>query len=176
MSPQVQLLTEPGHMEQVWRLRFAVSSYLVDLDRCFPDGRWVEPLDAGALQFGVVIDDQVVAAARLSIHESSANFPIAAMFHGAGSTLAERFGWFSRLVVHTDWQRQGLSGALDQARFAHAEAIGLDDLCLMVHHWFRLDALQRLGFRRLDWDGRGARPPLICATDVPMIWCREVAA
>lgn len=84
---QFEKISSLEHLEQVYILRARVHiEHGVD-GACFPNGRWEESIDASATHFGLIQDGEVVAAARVSIHDDISTVPDAEIYQHAGLDL-----------------------------------------------------------------------------------------
>ena len=113
-------------LEAIYRLRAAVWRETGDIARAaFGDGRWSDEHDPGSLHWVVRADaGELVAAARLSVHERLADVPEAEQYTAVGLDLAGRIASPARLVVAAAARRHGLAGRLHDARDEAARAAG----------------------------------------------------
>jgi len=80
--------------------------------------------EAHSLHWAVKDDDRVVAAARLCVHGELSELPDSGFYEGLGFPVPAPIAVLSRLVVHPDYQRRGISKKLDSVRVAAAKALG----------------------------------------------------
>jgi GNAT superfamily N-acetyltransferase len=108
-----------------------------------PD-RMTDDLDNQGVHFGVFVQGELVACARLTFHRTLGEVP-------DGDLLAPMlkdgpFAMLSRMVVHPEHRGKGYARALDEARFAWAKEHGVNRL-LVAATKRRVGALQAEGFR-----------------------------
>ncbi len=114
---------DPADLDEIYALRVAAWRARVE---SFPDiGRWTDAEDASAAHWAIRDGGRIVAAARLSIHDSLADVPHAEIFDGVFSeSLHGPIGSLNRLVVAASHSSRGCSAALDSIRINHARAQG----------------------------------------------------
>lgn len=113
-------------LEAIYRLRAAVWRETGDIaQRAFADGRWSDEHDPASTHW-VFRDDagELVAAARLSVHERLADVPEAVEYTAAGLRLEGRIAAPARVVVAAAARRHGLASRLLDAQDAAARAAG----------------------------------------------------
>jgi GNAT superfamily N-acetyltransferase len=113
-------------LEAIYRLRAAVWRETGDIAQAaFADGRWSDEHDPASLHW-VVRDatGELVAAARLSVHERLAEVPEAEEYAAVGLRLAGRIASPARVVVAAAARRHGLAGRLLDAQDAAAREAG----------------------------------------------------
>lgn len=120
---QPERIHDPADLEEIFALRVAAWRARVDY---FPDiARWVDPEDESAAHWAVRDGRRIVAAARLSIHDSLAEVPNAEIFRGAfPDSLEGPIASLNRLVVAASHGGQGHSAALDYIRIDYARNSG----------------------------------------------------
>ncbi len=114
------ILTNPSRLQEIYDLRLTAweGSSRNDIvnKSLFPKG-WKDALDESAIHW-VVLDDKdtIIAAARLNIVHSLESLP----YHHATAHLhlpsGFPFAFFSRLVVHPQFRKNGLGRALYEER------------------------------------------------------------
>jgi GNAT superfamily N-acetyltransferase len=105
------------------------------------------------------MEDQVVAAARLTIHEDLTNVPDAHLFRHLISPIPEPVAYISRLVVHPAVRGRGLTRTLDELRIEAALEIGCRSMVVVWNPKSgvrRKQQLMELGFGSAD--GETPRP------------------
>ncbi|HEV7341142.1 MAG TPA: GNAT family N-acetyltransferase [Sphingopyxis sp.] len=114
---------DPADLEEIYALRVAAWRARVE---SFPDiGQWTDAHDTIAAHWAVRDRERIVAAARLSVHDSLAELPHAEIFDGVFSeSLDGPIGSLNRLVVAASHSGRGCSAALDSIRINHARAQG----------------------------------------------------
>lgn len=141
-------------LEAIYRLRAAVWRETGDIAQAaFADGRWSDEHDPASLHWIVRDGDELVAAARLSVHERLADVPEAEEYAAVGLELEGRIAAPARVVVAAVARRHGLAWQLLDAQDAAARA---DGCAFAVRQ--SSPAMSRL-LRRRGWQDRGlARP------------------
>jgi len=116
---QPERIYDPADLEEIYALRVAAWRARVE---SFPDiGRWTDAEDARAAHWAIRDGGRIIAAARLSIHDSLAEVPHAEIFDGVFSeSLHGPIGSLNRLVVAASHRRSGLAQKLDIVRIIHA--------------------------------------------------------
>ena len=102
----------------VWRDTGAVAQ------AAFADGRWSDEHDPASLHWVIRDAGELVAAARLSVHERLADVPEAEAYAAVGLRLAGRIAAPARVVVAPAARRHGLAWQLLDAQDAAARAAG----------------------------------------------------
>lgn len=102
----------------VWREETAVEETL------FPDGRWIEPLDAAARHWIALDDHVVVGAARLTLHSSLEDNPDGYLWLRAGREVPVPAAHLCKLVVLRSARGAGIGRRLNQLRIDAARAMG----------------------------------------------------
>ena len=93
----------------------------------------IEPFDATSRHWMVFDGDQVVAAARLSIHDRVEDVPEACCLVGVFQRQPPApIGFLSRLVVAPEYRRHGLGRRLDETRIEAAARAGCRSLLALV--------------------------------------------
>ena len=137
---------DPADLEEIYALRVAAWRARVD---SFPDiGQWTDAEDARAAHWAIRDGGCIVAAARLSIHDSLAEVPHAEIFDGVFSKSFDGpIGSLNRLVVAASHRRTGLTQKLDIVRITHARDAGCRHIVLEAHaDTPRIAELTALGF------------------------------
>ena len=118
-------ITDAPTLEAIYRLRLAVWSEAGTVsEAAFPDGRWYDEEDAVAIQWAFRAGDDVVAAARLSVHEQLADVPDADEYAAVGLRLEGRIAVPARFVVARRACGHGLTAVLRETWIADARAAG----------------------------------------------------
>ena len=119
-------VADPPTLEAIYRLRAAVWRETGDIAQAaFADGGWSDEHDPASIHW-VVRDGagELVAAARLSVHERLADVPEAAEYVAAGLVLEGRIASPARVVVAAAARRHGLAWQLLDAQDAAAREAG----------------------------------------------------
>ncbi len=119
-------VTDAPTLEAIYRLRASVWRETGDIAQAaFRDGRWSDEHDPAALHWAIRdAGGELVAAARLSVHERLADVPEAEEYTTAGLGLEGRIAAPARVVVAASARRHGLAGQLLDAQDAAARAAG----------------------------------------------------
>ena len=120
---QPERIEDPADLEEIYALRVAAWRARVE---SFPNiQRWTDAEDAQAAHWAIRDGGRIVAAARLSIHDSLANVPHAEIFDGIfRASLDGPIASLNRLVVAATHSGSGYSAALDNVRIDHARVQG----------------------------------------------------
>ena len=87
--------------------------------------QWTDALDERALHWAVIDGDDVVAAARMTVHPDWAALPDCVLAEGyTAPEYAGPLASLNRLFVLKSHARMGLSELLDEVRIARARALG----------------------------------------------------
>jgi GNAT superfamily N-acetyltransferase len=109
----------------IYRLRAAVWRETGDVAQAaFPGGSWSDEHDPAALHWVIRDGEELVAAARLSVHERLADVPESDEYAAAGLALEGRIAAPARVVVAAAARRRGLAGRLLDAQDAAARDAG----------------------------------------------------
>jgi GNAT superfamily N-acetyltransferase len=94
----------------------------------------VDSYDEIARHWIAVADDQVIGAARLTMHDAVEEVPEAACLGEVFAQSPPRpIGFLSRLVVAPEYRRRGVGRGLDQTRIRAAEGAGCRSLLALVY-------------------------------------------
>ncbi|MGE0046392.1 MAG: GNAT family N-acetyltransferase, partial [Hyphomonadaceae bacterium] len=111
------------------------------------NGRWRDAYDVeSAIQLAAIEDGAIVAAARLTFHESLSAAPYGELFGETAPDAKAPFAAFGRLIVHPSYEGQGLASRLDRARRRIAIAHGSRTMVAVTSNPKRITALSRCGF------------------------------
>ena len=132
-------------LEKATRLRADVWNMHVERG-IFSENVWTDSHDSHAFQWGIIDQGcRMIAAARLCLHDSILEFPDYFPGNGLNLGFAAPIGMMSRLVVHPEYQRQGLASRLDLARIRKAESSGCRSIAIEVPS-YRVRSLEKQGF------------------------------
>jgi len=151
-----ELVTETPTLEAIQRLRAEVWRQTGELSwTAFRDGRWSDEHDRTAMHW-VVRDDagELVAAARLSVHERLADVPEAEAYAAAGLELEGPIAAPAHLVIAAAARGRRLFLGLADAQRAAARAAGCTFIVCQDS-----PAMRRLLVRR-GWRQAGPAPPM----------------
>jgi len=126
---------------RAWRSEPGIDSVF------FSRNTWIEALDQTAHHWIIADKTRIVAAARMSMHESIETVPYASLiptgYHGRYS--GKKVASINRLVVDPDYRGRGLARMLDQARIDMAIREDID-VILAQPQLSRLTTLAKQGF------------------------------
>jgi GNAT superfamily N-acetyltransferase len=141
----VRRIDDPELLEAVFRLRVSVwAAQGVQFDSA-QDGRFYEATDAGAEHYGIVQEGALVAAVRLSLHESIVSVPLPPPFNAAEGIVGP-IAFLSRLVVRPDARHRGYGSLLTEHRIHRARELGASTLLAFTTVPSRARHLRELGF------------------------------
>lgn len=142
----VKPVHEPDQLEQIYRLR--VAAWRARVPHFPAMEKWTDDYDNIADHWAIWINDEPVAAARLTIHGRLSQVPNAEVFQSVFSAhLTGPIAVLTRLVVRSSHANLGLSKLLDEVRISHAAGAGCQ--CIIGSTYAgqkRLAAMQALGF------------------------------
>ncbi|MBA3314624.1 MAG: GNAT family N-acetyltransferase [Planctomycetota bacterium] len=108
---------------------------------------WLDEHDSVAAHFAFVVEDDPVAAARLTVHQSVHDVPHAAIQdHAFRVEPPLPVGYLSRLAVDPEYRRQGLGTRLDEVRIERSIELGCGSLVARPVDDRRVRQLEALGF------------------------------
>src|SRR5262249_4286858 len=140
-----EFLAEIGNLRhQVWTYeQVAIPDFQHCRSNC-----WIEDLDfnPNTRHVAVFDGDRIIAAARISIHETFSSIPDAAFM----GDLAERFVFpvasLNRMVVHPRYRHLGIGGAMDRKRLKIAKDLGARYAVAVAVGMSRCETLKKLEF------------------------------
>jgi N-acyl-L-homoserine lactone synthetase len=143
-----ELVNDAATLEAIYRLRAQVWRETGTVSpAAFGSGGWSDEHDDAAMHWVIRGDTgELLAAARLSIHERLADVPESAAYAAAGLDLAGRIGAPAHLVVATAARGHGLFLQLADTQKAAARAAGCTFLVCQAS-----PAMRRLLLRR-GWE------------------------
>ena len=135
-----------GELDDIGQLRATVYGH--EQGASFPNGRWLDRQDECATHWLGRAQEQLVASARVSLHDQPHLVvdmeAVAEQLSGLLGPIAS----FNRLVVKHDFRRRGIGRALDELRIAHAKSIGARTIVVRAVP-LRRASLVELGFAEL---------------------------
>ncbi len=142
LNPQV-----PNDLEAIALLRATVWSNKLG-HNCFSQGMWTDVHDFHSFHWGVFdAQDELIAAARLCIHEKVTEFPDFSEIRQLTKELElpSPIGMMTRLVVSPNFEKMGIARQLDQIRIEKAQKLGAKTIILQVPD-YRRKSIEKLGF------------------------------
>ena len=123
MQMRPEPIHDPADLEEIFALRVAAWRARTDY---FPEiERWVDSEDAKAAHWAIRDRGRIVAAARLTIHDSLADVPNDEIFRDVlPPSLDGPIASLNRLVVAASHSGQGHSASLGRVRIDHARLEG----------------------------------------------------
>lgn len=154
MALRIIETNDPRVLEKIGRLRVEVWRQVTDVEnREMGDSdNWLDRDDYTGIHWVVFDDDELVAAARLSIHESLEDAPYGHIFKLISNDLpsgAGKVASINRLVVLKSHQGRGISKMLDSIRIAKAIEVGASVIIALTVSEARTSALLQSGFHLL---------------------------
>jgi predicted GNAT family N-acyltransferase len=145
-----QLATDSALLNEVYRLRLDVwehSGNTAFVNRnLYPDG-WYDELDATAFHWIVANDEnKIIASARLNLFYSFADFPYYSSVQKFLLPQKWPFGFYSRLVVHPDYRKNGLSRKLFHSRDVFCQQMGVQWSQTFINNPFIMCQYEKSGF------------------------------
>jgi GNAT superfamily N-acetyltransferase len=105
--------------------------------------------DIHGMHWAILVDGKPVAAARMCIHDDFASSPDPEALDGYTNLIRVPLASLTRLVVHPDFRRLGLSTLLDDVRIKYAEQNGCKSIVGVTETDFRIRKLKGMGFSQL---------------------------
>jgi len=141
-------------MQRIGKLRADVwNEEGVSLPNICKNNMLLDELDHDeAKHFVVFKDDELIAAARLTLHHSLTEMPSAEDFAPYDLALELPYGYLSRLVVKKSFRNQGLARKLDCMCLHEAKKLGAKAVILTTVP-YRLKALSKIGFSYFGLSG-----------------------
>ncbi|WP_165933476.1 GNAT family N-acyltransferase [Arundinibacter roseus] len=142
----------PEKIKEIGRFRIKGWKMEKGVDPAFfSKDTWIDSLDQRANHWVITKNQQIVAASRLSFHDSLHDVPYADFMKDEHKRLVEnrRIASINRLVVAPDYRGIGLSGLLDQVRIDRAVAQKAE-VIIAFPQLVRLEPLKKKGFILID--------------------------
>ena len=135
-------------IHRIGELRYSVwKEEKAALDGMISQNRWVEHHDIDGTHFLAVIDDSIVAAARITLHQSFDEVPDYHEYREMKLDLPGPIASFNRLVVRRDFRGKGLSSLMDRIRLREAFRQGVSCTLANGVGTQRRRSLEKLGFQ-----------------------------
>jgi predicted GNAT family N-acyltransferase len=162
---QVREITGTKYVPLTFRLRYEVWSEVMHVKPEFRAQRLInDEHDEHAQHWAAFDGDNVVASARMCIHEKQHDTPDAFIF--CQTHLPAPVATINRLVVHRKWRGRGISQQFDACRIQAAR--NGNARCLLASaSGTRIASLQRSGFKLTEYSGTSPyvlTSPSFCTT------------
>jgi len=146
-------VTDSFILEEIYRLRAEAWQEIGVSSSNFPDGKWQDEHDTHAMHWAIFDKSRnVIAAARMCIHEKLEDVPDSHCYLGFESEITLPVASFNRLIVKREFRLLGLSKQMDLIRIAGAKTKQVGSLVGIVYERTgqkRVNNLIELGFRAL---------------------------
>ncbi len=144
LSPEI----DSFYLDAIAKLRVSVWSHQLGRT-AFSEEKWSDEHDLHAFHWVVMNDEnELIASARLCVHNTIAEFPDFDEIQGLVTELPAPIAMMTRLVVSPSYQRLGISRKLDLARLQKAKQMGTKSSVLQVPY-YRIKSVEKLGFKCL---------------------------
>ena len=172
---EIDLGAEPAVIDAILRLRVRVWAPQMPVALTVDDV--ADDFELSARHWGVFHGENLVASARLSIHQQIKDVPEASCLIGVFSDSPPApIGFLSRLVVAPEYRRCGLGHQLDAIRICAAEKAGCQSLLALVFDVSGEARLRQLSSFGFTAQGRGHRDthPKFSQLDAPIVLLRVI--
>lgn len=116
------------------------------------NGIWLDELDDVGKHWAIFEKEEVIASARLTLHNSKEEIPHKEEFSPYDLPTILPYGFMSRLVVRKDFRGRGLARKLDNIRLEKAKECNLKEV-LILSVPKRMNAIKKLGFKAFGYSG-----------------------
>ena len=116
------------------------------------NGVWLDELDSLGKHWVAFDGNEIVAAARLTFHDSLDDLPHSREFSPYNLAIDLPYCFMSRLVVRKEFRGQGLARKLDCLRLREAKQRGAK-AAIMLPTPYRVQAVLKLGFVHFGLSG-----------------------
>lgn len=150
----------PDHIEEIGRLRYLAWKDIEGFNKdFFSQGLWIDDYDKFSHLWIIRYKNQIVATARLSIHNEVNDIP----WHDcipqeAKGLINPPVAMITRLAVHPDFRRRGLSRPLDLVRIKLATELKVNAI-LAEPVLERFNTLEKYGFQHFGYLGQPMELP-----------------
>ncbi len=145
--------TDISNLNKIGKLRADVwedEGFL--LPNVCKNGIWLDELDDVGKHWAIFENNEIIASARLTVHNSKEDIPHKDEFAPYDLPTILPYGFMSRLVVRKGFRGRGLAKKLDNIRLEEAEKCNLNEV-LILPTPYRVKPLLKLGFVNFGLSG-----------------------
>lgn len=143
------LLTGTTRLSEIYLLRVEAWQEFDKITKAtFPNG-FSDELDEDGMHWVIIIEEKIIAAARLNLLNTPGQLPYPGTFKRIIS-FTDTFFFYSRLVVHPSYRGNNFSTLLDHARVDFIRQQYKISLTIATAGARRAEKLQQYGFNVLD--------------------------
>ncbi|WP_111979184.1 GNAT family N-acetyltransferase [Algibacillus agarilyticus] len=148
------------HLIDIGQFRYRLWQH-TDMAMSGPvENTWLEPEDLTSYIWQIKDHDKIVATARMSIHDSLASLPEAALYEGLDALYPTPIASFNRLVVANEYRSIGLAHKLIMLRVQAAKQLGAKSIALDCPE-HRINTMKKFGFEAVSKPKAGTKCPTI---------------
>ena len=150
----------PDHIEEIGRLRYLAWKDVEGINKdFFSRGLWVDDYDKISHLWIICYKEQIVATARLSIHNGINEIPWNDLIPKEALKLINPpVATISRLCVHPDFRKKGLSRPLDLVRIKEATELKVNAI-IAEPILERFNTLEKYGYQHFGYFGNPMELP-----------------
>ncbi|AWB68724.1 hypothetical protein C2869_21020 [Saccharobesus litoralis] len=146
-------------IESVGRFRFQQwRTANMNMSNTLKAQTWIEAQDELAWHWLSSVEGQVIASARLSIHNSLSDLPEGELYKGLDDLYPQKIASFNRLIVDEGYRGLGVAANLVQCRIEQAAYLGAKSIALDCPQ-HRVKAMQQVGFETVKAPQVGTKCP-----------------
>lgn len=112
----------------------------------YPFG-WKDELDDEGIHFIAIESDTIIGSCRINVAKNIFEIPYFSNLKNE-IELNDKVIYFSRLVVHPDYQNRGIGRRLEEERYGYAIKNEIQNLYIIAENW-RIEKLEMQGFRKI---------------------------
>ena len=146
------ILNDRSRLKEIYQLRVLAwehTKYNKYINRqLYPDG-WTDHLDNNGFHFIMQNEkSEIIASSRFNVLHNLSDLPEQDLFNKFNYPEARPFGLFSRLVIHPDYRKLGLSSKFDSTMIDFCKKQDIFFTLAWIHHG-GLEQLTSIGFKVL---------------------------